>query len=58
MKKIIIPILISTFFIAILPVKAINDTNSNDSLNLDSLSAILIDSESGKVLYQKNKCER
>ena len=46
MKKIIITIFIFMLFIPI--VKA------EDSLNLDSESAILIDEASGKVLYEKN----
>lgn len=46
MKKIIITLLIFMLFIPI--VKA------EDSLNLDSESAILIDEASGKILYEKN----
>lgn len=46
MKKVIISILIFMFFIPI--VKA------EDTLNLDSESAILIEESSGKILYEKN----
>ena len=46
LKKIIITIFIFMLFMPI--VKA------EDSLNLDSESAILIDEVSGKVLYEKN----
>lgn len=46
MKKIIITFLIFMFFIPVV--------RAEDSLNLDSESAILIDEASGKVLYEKN----
>ena len=52
MKKISIFILICTFFLNILPVQAL------DTLALDATSAILIDSSSGKILYEKNSEEK
>ena len=52
MKKILISVLICTFLLIPFKVKA------EDSLNLDSKSAILIDSFSGKVLYEKNANEK
>ena len=52
MKKISIFILICTFFVNILPVQAL------DTLALDATSAILIDSSSGKILYEKNSEEK
>lgn len=51
MKK-FIGLIICTFFISILPVKA------TDTLNLDSKSAILLDNASGKILYEKNINEK
>ncbi len=48
MKKVLIFILLGTFFINISPTKAL------DTLNLDAESAILIDNKTGKVLYEKN----
>ncbi len=50
LKKILIIFIACLFFIPI--VKA------EDSLNLSSESAILIDSKSGKILYEKNKDEK
>ena len=50
MKKILI--IIITFLFATSVVKA------EDSLNLNSKSAILIDAASGKILYEKNKDEK
>ncbi|MDE5538926.1 MAG: D-alanyl-D-alanine carboxypeptidase [Bacilli bacterium] len=46
MKKIIISFLVFAFFIPVV--------HAEDSLNLDSESAILIDASSGKILYEKN----
>ena len=51
LKKIIIVLLLISFLIP-------NVYASDDSLNLDSASAILIDASSGKVLYEKNIDER
>ncbi len=51
MKK-FIGLIICTFFISIIPVKAA------DTLNLDSKSAILLDNASGKILYEKNINEK
>lgn len=56
MKKFFITFLISAFFITIFPVRPVKA--ATDSLNLDSPSAILIDSASGKVLYEKNAQEK
>lgn len=50
LKKVFIYVLVCFLFIPV--VKA------DDSLNLDSVSAILIDSASGKVLYEKNPQEK
>ena len=47
MKKILIMILVFSFFIPIVNAEG-------DSLNLKSESAILMDAESGKILYEKN----
>ena len=47
MKKIIIIILISCCFLPTVHAEG-------DSLNLSSESAILMDAESGKILYEKN----
>lgn len=52
MKKFIIILLICAFFVPI------NIVRAEDSLNLDSASAILIDAASGKVLYEKNVDEK
>lgn len=48
MKKVVMFLLCLTFIVPLKVVKA------EDSLNLDSQSAILIDKDSGKVLYEKN----
>lgn len=48
MKKVVIFLLCLTFIVPLKVVKA------EDSLNLDSQSAILIDKDSGKVLYEKD----
>lgn len=47
MKKILIMILVFSFFIPVVNAEG-------DSLNLTSESAILMDAESGKILYEKN----
>ncbi len=49
MKKLIISFLIGAFLFSIIPCNVLAD-----SLNLDAKSAILIDYESGKVLYEKD----
>lgn len=48
MKKVVMFLLCLTFIVPLKVVKA------EDSLNLDSQSAILIDKDSGKVLYEKD----
>lgn len=50
MKKIFIAFIAFLLFIPI--------SHAEDSLNLDSTSAILIDSGSGKILYEKNSHEK
>ena len=50
MKKFIVTFLIFILFVPIV--------HAEDSLNLDSASAILIDASSGKILYEKNKNEK
>lgn len=50
MKKVFIIFISFLFFIPIV--------SAEDSLNLDSTSAILIDSSSGKILYEKNSHEK
>lgn len=55
LKKITLIILIFWSFMPI--VSALEDTTT-DSLNLNSKGAILIDANSGKILYEKNKDEK